>query len=106
MDRICRGLSSFPLLKTITVTWQSYSVDAARLKGVELFDCMARQRTLELMQSFWDFGRENAAVRIVVEGPVRLVAVGRNTEGRRLRGWGLEEFMAWLEVLVGVGKGS
>ena len=102
MDGTCRRLSVFPHLKTITITWQSYSADPARLKGVELFDCLAKQRTLELLQSFRNFQRERPEVVVVVEAPSRLVLVHRNTKERQLA-IGLEEFMRRLEILVDLG---
>ena len=107
MDSVCRSLSVFPCLKTVTVTWQSYSADVgARLKGVELFDCWNRQRTLELLQSFRKLRGERPEVGVLVEAGERVqqVLVRRNNGRERRRVRGLEEFMGGFEGMVGMGK--
>lgn len=96
LDSICRGLSAFPHLKAITVTWQSYSADPARLSGVDLFSCLGKGRTLELLTSLKRFQGERQGVAVVVEPPSRWVAIGRNTT-TWVRARSLERFMERLE---------
>lgn len=96
LDSICRSLSAFPHLEAITVTWQSYSADPARLSGVDLFWCLGKERTLELLGSLKKFRDERSEVVVVVEPPSRWVAVCRNTR-TWLRGRSLKQFVDRLE---------
>lgn len=96
LDSICQGLSAFPQLKAITVTWQSYSADPVRLKGENLFDCLGKARTLELLQSLRMFQGEHPAVVVTIEAPSWWVVVSRNTK-KRGRARSLNQFMERLQ---------
>lgn len=99
LDSIFRGLSVFPHLKTVTVSWQSYSVDSVRLKGVELFDILGTPRTLQLFESFVKFQAEHPDIVVMVAPPSIWAAVTRNT---RHRAW-IEPLKGFIEVM-GTGK--
>ena len=97
LDSISQGLSVFPHLKNITVTWQSYSADPVRLEGVGLFGVWRSQRTLELLASFRKFQEEHPETVVMVETPSRGAVVTKNrTEPARARN--LKVFMEMLEA--------
>ncbi|CAD6593319.1 MAG: hypothetical protein ASARMPREDX12_007033 [Alectoria sarmentosa] len=99
LDGICRGFSGLPNLRTVTVTWQSYSADPARLQGVGLFNCLGKERTLDLLESFRKFQGERSEVVVTVEAPSLWWMISRNTTSRREeRDRSLKEFMARIDA--------
>ena len=99
LDGICRGFSALPDLRTVTVTWQSYSADPARLQGVGLFNCLGKERTLDLLESFRKFQGERPEVLVTVEAPSLWWMISRNTTSRREeRDRSLKEFMARIDA--------
>ena len=83
------------------MTWQSYSADAARLSGEDLFSCLGNGRTLELLKSLERFRGEHPGVAVVVESPSSWVAIGRNTtKGPQVRS--LERFIEKLQDRTGI----
>ncbi len=96
LDSICRGLDVFAQLKTVTVTWQSYSENPAHLEETNFFRFLGQQRTLDLLQSFRKFQVEHPEIVVAVDPPTRWVTIGRNAQ-LQARVMGLEEFVERFE---------
>lgn len=110
MDIICQGFSVFAFFENghgdVAVL---FCRSGAPLKGVELFECLARRRTVELMRSFLETEEGESGGEGCGGGGGEVGGCGEEwggEEGEGLGGWGVEEFMAWMEFLVGVGEGG
>ena len=97
LDSICRGLDVFAQLKTVTLTWQSYSANPGRLKETDFFRSLGKQRTMDLLQSFRKFQDEHPDIVVVVDPPTRWMVIGRNAQVQA-RVMGLEEFVERFEM--------
>lgn len=105
MSGVCQDLhlSNFQHLRTITVSWQSYSADPARpgtrVHKMPLHNCEETELVLYILQSFKTFQISQPSVIVMIRMPSAKPVITTNTKEQGTYK-GLLEFMNELEDIV------